>query len=73
MSTATTPTPTERAEAFRAARVGAGLDIRPLASRVGLSHSTISRWERGEREIAESTYHQLIFELGSYMAGRWAA
>ena len=66
--------PTERpGETFRAARQGAGLTVRALAERAGIDHSTVSRWERGEREISETTYQHLSLALADYMAGRWAA
>lgn len=58
---------------FRSARMGAGLKVRPLAARAGISHSTISRWERGQREISESTYQHLELALADYIAGRWSA
>jgi transcriptional regulator with XRE-family HTH domain len=73
----TTPTNPVRSGAqgrsFRAARQGAGLSVRSLAERAEISHSTISRWERGEREISETTYQHLTLTLADYMAGRWAA
>lgn len=58
---------------FRAARQGAGLALRTLAKRVDIDHSTLSRWERGERDISHATYEQLAEALAQYMAGRWAA
>lgn len=74
MATSTTPTRSvEQGATFRSAREGAGLKIRPLASRAGINHSTISRWERGEREISEATYQHLSLALADYVAGRWAA
>jgi len=54
-------------------RLGAGLNIRPLAERAEISHSTISRWERGERDISDITYEHLTRTLADYMAGKWAA
>ena len=54
-------------------RQGAGLTVRALAGRAEISHSTISRWERGEREISDSTYEHLSRALADFMAGRWAA
>lgn len=59
--------------AFRAARQGAGLRIRALARESGVDHSTISRWERGEREISPATYEHLSLALADFLAGRWAA
>lgn len=71
--TTTTVLPDERGPMFRAMREGAGLDIRPLAARAEISHSTISRWERGLREISEPTYEHLTLALATYMAGEWSA
>lgn len=74
MPTSTTPTRSPgQGATFRSARQGAGLKIRPLAARAGISHTSISRWERGEREISESTYQHLSLALADYVAGRWAA
>ena len=72
-STATTPHSGEQGRAFRAARQGAGLPIRKLAERADINHSTISRWERGDREISDATYEHLTHALADFMAGRWAA
>ena len=58
---------------FRASREGAGLPLRALARRADISPATISRWERGERDIAEQTYEHLTTALAEFMAGRWAA
>ena len=58
---------------FRASREGAGLPLRALARRADISPATISRWERGEREISDPTYEHLTTALADYMAGRWAA
>ena len=58
---------------FRATREGAGLPLRTLAKRADISHSTISRWERGKREISDPTYEHLTAALADFMAGRWAA
>lgn len=60
-------------ESFRILREGAGLGIRPLAERSGISAGTISRWERGEREISRATYEHLSAALADYVAGGWAA
>ena len=53
-------------------REGAGLKIRPLAKRAEITHSTISRWERGEREIADVTYEHLSQTLADFLAGKWS-
>lgn len=58
---------------YRAAREGAGLSARQVAARVDLSHTTLSRWERGERDISETTYQQLMQVLVDHLAGRDAA
>lgn len=63
----------EAGPTFRSARKGAGLPIRALARRTDVNHSTISRWERGEREISPATYEHLSLALADYLAGRWAA
>lgn len=63
----------EAGPTFRAARLGAGLRLRALARRTDVDHSTISRWERGEREISRATYEHLSIALGDYLAGKWAA
>lgn len=57
---------------FREARVGAGLTTRALADEAGVSHSTLSRWERGEREVSAATYEHLTRTLADYLAGRWS-
>lgn len=72
-TTATSTHSGDKGRAFRAARKGAGLPIRTLAKRAEISHSTISRWERGDREISDATYEHLTGALADYMAGRWAA
>jgi len=54
-------------------REGAGLKVRTLATRAEVSHSTISRWERGEREVSDSTYEHLSRTLADYLAGKWTA
>ena len=74
MPTSTTPTRSAAlGGTFRAARVGAGLPIRSLAKRADVTHSTISRWERGQRDISESTYQHLSLALADYLAGKWTA
>lgn len=63
----------EAGPTFRAARQGAGLPLRALARQAEVDHSTISRWERGERDISPATYEHLSLTLADYLAGRWAA
>lgn len=73
MPPSTTSTPETAGPDFRAARRGAGLAVRTLADESGVSHSTISRWERGERAISASTYAHLTRTLADFMAGKWSA
>ena len=54
---------------FRVARLAAGASVRAVAARAGITHSTLSRWERGEREIAEDTYDALTQALADLMNG----
>ena len=54
---------------FRAARKGTGVSVRALASRAEISHTTISRWERGQCDISLSTYEHLSLALADFMAG----
>lgn len=71
---ATTATrPAALGSTFRAAREGAGLSVRQVAARAGRSHATVSRWERGERDIAEETYQRLMQVLQDHLAGGSAA
>lgn len=56
--------------AFRALREGAGLDIRRLAAMADISHGTISRWERGEREVSLSTREHLRVCLNAWIDER---
>ena len=73
MSIRSIPTPAHSGAEFRAARRGAGVSVRSLASEAGIDHSTLSRWERGEREISPSTYEHLTHALADYLAGKWTA
>lgn len=73
MSTPTTTSAAAAGPTFRAARVGAGLGVRALAARVQRSHSTLSRWERGERDISDDTYELISDALADYLAGKWTA
>lgn len=56
---------------FRAARKGSGLSGRELALEAEVSHTTLSRWERGERPVSLTIYAHLTCALAHYMAGRW--
>jgi transcriptional regulator with XRE-family HTH domain len=53
---------------FRAARTGAGVGVRALAERADISHTTISRWERGLRDISRVTYEHLSLALAEFTA-----
>ena len=46
--------------AIRALRTGAGLSARKLAGSVGISHSHLIRFERGERDVSTATLARLI-------------
>jgi transcriptional regulator with XRE-family HTH domain len=48
--------------------MGAGVGVRALAARAEVSHTTISRWERGERDIADATYEHLSLALADFVA-----
>jgi transcriptional regulator with XRE-family HTH domain len=68
MPTPTTATNADVGAMFRAARTAAGVGVRTLADRAEVSHTTISRWERGERDIAASTYEHLTLALADLIA-----
>ena len=59
----------ELGRTFRAARRGTGLSIRELAAEAEVSHSSLSRWEHGERGISRINYEHLSRALAEYMAG----
>ena len=47
--------------------------MREVAAAAGITHTHLSRWERGERVIAEGTYQALTDALAAFMANRGAA
>lgn len=47
---------------FRAFRARLGLSQTGLAAQLGVTQNTISRWERGEMEIANPTMLRLALE-----------
>lgn len=70
MPTSETPTrPAELGATFRSARLGAGVSVRDMAKRAGITHATLSLWERGDRAIAEDTYQRLMDALADVLAG----
>lgn len=64
---APTTTPTPRGTVFRVARQAAGVSVRSVAVAADVSHATVSRWERGEREVAAETYERLTQALADLM------
>lgn len=66
-------TATKPGGVYRAARQGAGISIRRLAADAGINHTTISRWERGQRDISEAAYQHLTTALADLMATRRAS
>ena len=51
--------------AIRALRTGAGLSLRQLAGAVGISHSHLVRFERGERDVSTETLTRLIHAIAT--------
>ena len=66
-----TQRPPSVGRAFHAMRTGAGLSGRALADRAGISHTTLSRWERGLANIGETRYQHLRAALIAYLAREW--
>ena len=56
---------------FHAARTGLGISGRAIADRAGISHTTLSRWERGLANIGETRYQHLRAALIAYLAREW--
>lgn len=52
---------------FRTMRLQAGVSTRSVASRAGVTHSTLSRWERGERAVSKATEGHLAQALADLM------
>lgn len=52
-----------RGPEFRAVRELAGVTIRRVAADAEVHHTTVSRWERGERDISQATYDRLVSVL----------
>ncbi len=49
--------------AFRNTRVAHGVTLRAVASEAGISHSTVSRWERGQRDVSGPARLALVTAL----------
>jgi transcriptional regulator with XRE-family HTH domain len=62
-----------RGPEFRAVRELAGIPIRQVAADADIHHSTLSRWERGERDISQATYDRLVSVLSAIINERGAA
>ena len=55
---------------FRAVRELAHVTIRQVAVDADIHHTTVSRWERGEREISDATYDRLVSVLAGIIDAR---
>jgi transcriptional regulator with XRE-family HTH domain len=62
-----------RGPEFRKVRELAGVTIRQVAADADIHHSTLSRWERGERDISDATYDRLVSVLSAIINERGAA
>ena len=62
-----------RGQEFRQVRELAGVTIRQVAADADIHHSTLSRWERGERDISQATYDRLVSVLAVIINERGAA
>lgn len=51
----------------RAAREGAGISLRLLASQAGVNHSHLSRFETGERPISRVMYEHLLAAIAELL------
>ena len=58
---------------FRKVRELAGVTIRQVAAETGIHHSTLSRWERGERDLADATYDRAVSALTGIINARKGA
>ena len=58
---------------FRAVRELAHVTIRQIAADADIHHTTLSRWERGERDISDATYDRLVSVLAGIINERGAA
>ena len=62
-----------RGSEFRAVRELAHVTIRQVAADADIHHTTLSRWERGERDISDATYDRLVSVLAVIINERGAA
>jgi transcriptional regulator with XRE-family HTH domain len=59
-----------RGQEFRQVRELAGVTIRQVAADADIHHTTVSRWERGERDISQATYDRLVSVLAAIIDQR---
>ena len=59
-----------RGPEFRKVRELAGVTIRQVAADTGIHHTTLSRWERGERDISQATYDRVVSVLAAIIDAR---
>jgi len=62
-----------RGPEFRQVRELVRITIRQVAADAGIHHTTVSRWERGERDISQATYDRLVSVLAVIINERGAA
>jgi transcriptional regulator with XRE-family HTH domain len=62
-----------RGPEFRQVRELARVTIRQVAADAGIHHTTLSRWERGQRDISQATYDRLVSVLTGIINERGAA
>lgn len=72
MTPAITPNPDAilAGAALRILRQASGLTLRELADRVGAHRSTLSRFERGERECGEELRARIALAVADELAAR---
>jgi transcriptional regulator with XRE-family HTH domain len=59
-----------RGREFRAVRELAHVTIRQVAADADIHHTTVSRWERGQRDISDATYDRLVSVLAVIIDAR---
>lgn len=55
---------------LRRMRKSAGVGLRELAQQAGINAATLSRFERGERVLAQNTYAHVVAALGALLVQR---